>query len=91
MKRTNVLAASALAAFALALAGCDSAAENEVEQQAEAIDESAEAEAIEMEAFAAGAPNEAQIEQDAEAFAAEGEEIKDDLEDAADEMDETPQ
>ena len=89
--KTNIFAATAVAAFALGLAGCDSAAENEVEQQAEAIDESAEAEANEMEAFAAGAPDEGQIEQNAEAVAVEGEEIKDDLEDSADEMDDTPQ
>ena len=79
------------AALAFALAGCDSAAENEVEQTAEAIDESYEAEAALVEAQEAGGPSEAAAEQQADALRKEGEEIKDHLEDEADELDSTPQ
>ena len=46
------------AVVALALAGCDSQAENEVELQAEAIDEAAEGQARMTEAFGQGGPNE---------------------------------
>ncbi|WP_126173146.1 hypothetical protein [Altericroceibacterium xinjiangense] len=81
-----------LTSFAsLALAACDSQAENEVEQQATALDEAAEADAEMMEAFAQGAPDEQAVERKAEAVAQEGEQLKDSLENAADEMDETPQ
>ncbi|OYW44743.1 MAG: hypothetical protein B7Z08_08225 [Sphingomonadales bacterium 32-68-7] len=87
----NKLAITATAILGLALAGCDSAAENEVEQTAEAIDESYEAEADLVEAQEAGGPNEAAAESQADALRAEGEEIKDTLEDEADELDSTPQ
>jgi hypothetical protein len=84
-------ALSALAAYGLALAGCDSQAENEVEQTAEALDESYEAEADLTEAMEAGGPNEEAAEAKADALRAEGEELKDNLEDDADDMDSTPQ
>ena len=79
------------AAVALALAGCDSQAENEVELQAEAIDEAAEGEARVTEAFGQGGPNEEAANDAAVNMAEEGEETKDNLEDMADEMDEAPQ
>jgi nitrous oxide reductase accessory protein NosL len=88
MKKPALLAAIA---FGLALAACDSAAENQVEQTATAIDESYEAEADLVESMEAGGPNERAAERQADALRAEGEQIKDDLEDAADEMDRTPQ
>jgi len=80
-----------LAAGGLALAACDSQAENEVEQTAEALDESYEAEADLTEAVEAGGPNEEAAEAEADALREEGEELKDNLEDEADAMDSTPQ
>ena len=79
------------AAAGLALAGCDSQAENEVEEQAEAIDEAYEADADLEEAMTAGGPDDAAGAAKADALRETGEETKDQLEDAADEMDETPQ
>ena len=90
-KLARSAALSALAAGALALAACDSQAENEVEQTAEALDESYEAEADLVEAMEAGGPNEEAAETRADALREEGEELKDDLENSADEMDRTPQ
>ena len=79
------------AALGFALAGCDSRAENEVEEQAEAIDEAYEADADLEEAMTDGGPEEAAGEAKADELRETGEETKDQLEDAADEMDETPQ
>lgn len=87
----NKLAIAAAAALGLSLAACDSAAENEVEKTAEAIDESYEAEANLVEAQDAGGPSEAAAEKQADALRKEGEQIKDHLEDEADELDSTPQ
>lgn len=80
-----------LAAASVALAACDSAAENQVEETATAIDESYEAEADLVESMEAGGPNEDAAEQEADALREEGEELKDQLEDDADDMDATPQ
>jgi len=80
-----------LAAGGLALAACDSQAENEVEQTAEALDESYEAEADLTEAMEAGGPNEEAAEAKADALREEGEELKDRLENEADAMDSAPQ
>ena len=73
------------------LAGCDSQAENEVEETATAIDEADEAQADLIEAVEAGGPNEEAAEVQADAIRERGEETKDQLEDAADEMDPEPQ
>lgn len=81
----------AVAAGGLALAGCDSQAENEVEQTATAIDESYEAEADLVEGMEAGGPNEEAAEVQADALREKGEETKDRLEDDADDMDALPQ
>src|SRR5690606_24097732 len=90
MMNKLALAATA-AAFGLTLAACDSQAENQVEQQAEAIDEAYEADADLEEAMTAGSSDEATGEATADAMREQGEETKDNLEDAADEMDATPQ
>ena len=82
---------TAVAATGFALAGCDSQAENEVEKTATAIDESYEAEADLVESVEAGGPNEKAAEQQADALRERGEDIKDGLEDEADEMDAAPQ
>lgn len=82
---------TAVAATGFALAGCDSKAENEVEQQAKAIDESYEADADLEEAMTKGGPEEKAGEQRADAMREKGEQIKDHLEDEADELDKTPQ
>jgi len=81
----------AVAASGLAIAGCDSQAENEVEEQATAIDEAYEADAKLEEAMTDNGPDDAAGEARADELRETGEETKDDLEDAADEMDATPQ
>lgn len=78
-------------AGALALAACDSQAENEVEEQAKAIDESYEAEADVVESLTENTPEEKAGEAKADALREQGEETKDRLEDEADEMDAAPQ
>ncbi|MXP15419.1 hypothetical protein GRI44_11725 [Altererythrobacter confluentis] len=75
---------SSVAAMSLGLAACDSAAENQMEDEATAIDEAAEAQADNMEA--AGA-SEAAVE----AVEEQGEETKDAMEEQADNMDAAPQ
>jgi hypothetical protein len=82
---------AAVAASGLALAGCDSKAENEVEEQATAIDEAYEADADLEEALTEGGPDEAAGEARADALREKGEETKDRLEDEADELDAAPQ
>ena len=89
MKKLAIFAVAAAAGFALA--GCDSQAENEVEEQATAIDEAYEADAELEEAMTEGGPEEAAGEDAADALRETGEETKDELEDAADEMDAAPQ
>lgn len=89
MKKATALLTAAT--MGLALSACDSTAENEVEQQAEAIDEAAEADAEMMRAFGESAPDEEAIDAEADIVEEEGEETKDHLEDMADEMDDTPQ
>ena len=89
MKKLAIFAAVAATGFALA--GCDSEAENQVEQTATAIDEADEAQADLVEAMEEGGPNEEAAEAQADAIRERGEETKDELEDAADEMDATPQ
>jgi outer membrane murein-binding lipoprotein Lpp len=74
----------------LVLSGCDSAAQKEVKQQADAIDESYEAQADLTEAIAAGSPNEAQARNEAKALRNEGERTKDHLENIAKELDDAP-
>ena len=88
MKKLAIFAATAAA---LALAACDSEAENQVEETATAIDEADEAQADLVEAMEAGGPNEEAAEIQADAIRERGEETKDRLEDAADEMDPEPQ
>ena len=80
-----------IATACLTLAACDGAAENQVEQTAEAIDESYEAEADINRALADGTPQEAAVDEGADRLEAEGEAIKDDLEDQADDLDTAPQ
>ena len=87
----NRMIFTAVAATGFALAGCDSKAENEVEEQATAIDEAYEADANLEEAITEGGPEEKAGEQKADALRAKGEDIKDHLEDEADEMDAAPQ
>ena len=87
MKTFRILGASALFASAMALAACDSAQENAMEDQAEAIDENAEAQADAMRDSADGTAMEDAVESRADAIEAQGEDTKDAMEDAADETD----
>ena len=87
----NKLAIVAAASLGFSTVACDSQAENQVEETATAIDESYEAEADIVESIEEGGPNEEAAEAQADALREQGEEIKDDLEDAADDMDATPQ
>ncbi len=80
-----------IAGLGLSLAACDSQAENQVEETATAIDEADEAEADLVEAMEEGGPNEEAAEVQADAIRERGEETKDELEEAADDMDATPQ
>jgi len=78
MNKMRLLSATAVLAFGMSLAACDSAAENEVESQAEAIDEMAETQADAIEEVDPAA---------AEMIEDSGEETKDAMEDSADAMD----
>ena len=89
MKKLAIFASAAT--LGLALAACDSEAENQVEETATAIDEADEAQADLIESMEAGGPNEQAAEEQADAIRERGEETKDELEDAADQMDATPQ
>lgn len=89
MKNLAIIATATGLTFALT--ACDSQAENQVEETATAIDEADEAQADLLEAMEAGGPNEDAAEVQADAIRERGEENKDELEDAADEMDATPQ
>ena len=89
MKKLAVFASAAT--LGLTLAACDSEAENQVEETATAIDEADEAQADLIESMEAGGPNEQAAEEQADAIRERGEETKDELEDAADQMDATPQ
>ena len=89
MNKRTILAAVAATGFAMA--GCDSQAENEVEEQAQALDEAYEADAELEEAMTEGGPDEKAGEARADQLRETGEETKDRLEDEADEMDATPQ
>jgi hypothetical protein len=87
MKNIRLFAAAAVVVPALTLAACDSAPENAVEDQAEAIDEAAEAQADSVRDAADGTAMEDSAEATADAIEAEGEATKDAMEDQADEMD----
>lgn len=82
--------AGGLLAVGLALAGCDSQAQKEVKEQAQAVDKSYEAEADLKEAIAAGSPNVAAAHNQAEALRNEGEKTKDHLIAEAKELDKVP-
>ena len=79
----KLIGAASVAALGLALAACESPAENEMEEQAEIIDDQSEMRADELE--------DAGLEQPAEIVEERGEEVADMLEDRADQMDEAPQ
>jgi len=80
------LAIVPLSVLALSLAGCDSPAQEQVDQQAEAIDKSYEAQADVVESLAEGAPEADQqaAEKRADALRDKGEDIKDELKESAD-------
>jgi len=84
--RTFAIVMGAAALGLVAACSNDTPAENEVEKQAEAIDEAYEADAKVQEAFAEGSPNEEQLKEGADALREKGEDIKDDLKREADEM-----
>ena len=88
MNRHPGLIGAAMAAFALS--ACDSQAQEEIDQQAKAIDKSYEAEAALTEAVAAGGPNEAAAHNKAEALRDTGEAMKDHLMAEADTLDDVP-
>ncbi|GEM_PF-1342706 len=91
-KGFNIALAAPLLVAGLALTGCKTEAQREVDQQAEAIDDSYEAEADLREAIAAGAPNAVQNEarNQAEALREQGERTKDHLQNMAKELKEVP-
>jgi septal ring factor EnvC (AmiA/AmiB activator) len=77
-------------ALGLALAGCQSKAEKEVDQQAEAIDKSYQAQADLKDALAPTASNAAELRNEADALRAQGEKTEAHLKNMADELDEVP-
>jgi predicted component of type VI protein secretion system len=81
-----------LVAAGIALAGCQSQAQKEVDQQAKAIDKSYEAEADLKEAVAAGAPKAVRVavHDKAEDLRNEGEATKDHLQAEAKELGKVP-
>ena len=81
---------ASLAALGLLTAGCDSKAQKEIKEQAKAIDKSYDAQADLMEARAASAPNEAVVDARADVVRAQGEQIKDHLDNLADGMETKP-
>ena len=87
----RTMAAGAVLAAGLALGACDSEAEDQTEDLAEAVDESYEAEADMVSTMEQGGPNEDAALGRADQLREEGEQIKDDLENSADEMDDTLQ
>ncbi|RKF22538.1 hypothetical protein D6851_04790 [Altericroceibacterium spongiae] len=85
MKKIAMFAAAA--AMGLGLAACDSAAENNMEDQADAVEDQADATA---DAMTEGDVSEA-TEEKADAIEDAGEAKADAMEDAADDMDADPQ
>ncbi len=84
--RKTLAQATVLGTLALAVAGCsETPAQEEVNDQAEAIAESYDAQADLVEAQAENGPNEAIAEEKADALREEGEQIEDHLKDMADE------
>lgn len=90
--RSTWIFAAPLLVTGLAISGCQSKAQKEVDQQAKAIDKSYEAQAQLTEAVAAGAPNSVQAaaENKADALRAEGEKTKDHLQSMAKELNDVP-
>lgn len=76
--------ALALGAMGFALAGCQSKAEEEVYEKAEAISESYDAEAKLLEARAKNAPDEERAEREADELRKEGDAIEKQLKEDAD-------
>lgn len=75
-----------VALLGLTVGGCDSQAKKEVKEQAEAIDQSAKADADLMEARALGSPEANAVHNEAEALRNEGEQTKDHLKNIAGEL-----
>jgi len=82
----TLLKFGAIAALGLTLAACDSQAEKEIDQQAEAIDESYEAQADVVEAMGKGSPDEEAAKQQADQLRKQGEQTEEHLKDMAKEL-----
>jgi outer membrane PBP1 activator LpoA protein len=82
----------ALGALAIGLAACngETEAQEEIDEKAEAIEASYDAEAQLIEAQAENAPDEKQAEDQADAVRAEGDKAADHLKEMGDELDEGP-
>lgn len=81
---------AAFATLALGLAGCDSQAQKEVKQQADAIDKADEAKANLIDSIAATSSNAAAMHNEADAIRAQGEATKDRLKNEANHLDDKP-
>ncbi len=79
----KLIATASAAALGLALAACDSPAENQMEDQADAVEDQADMRADQLE--------DAGMDQQADMVEERGEEKADMMEDQADDMDATPQ
>lgn len=79
----TLLTLGAVATLGLGLAGCDSKAEKEVNRQAEAIDESYEAQADVVEAMGKGSPDEEAAKKQAEELRKQGDQTEKHLKEMA--------
>ena len=85
---TKIAMIAGATALAWSLGGCsdDTKAENEVEAQAEAIDDAYEADAKVQDAFAENAPDEQAQHDAADRLREQGDQVRQDLKEQADEM-----
>jgi hypothetical protein len=91
VKSCIVTASSGILVLSAAACSDDTEAQKQIREQAEAIDQSYEAEADLEEALADGGPNEEAIDEYADALREKGERTEDQLKDAAKELGDVPQ
>jgi len=86
MRKLAMIAGATTLALGVSACSNDTPAENQVEAQAEAIDDAYEADADLQESLAQGAPDEKAQEAQADALREKGDEVREDLKQEADEM-----
>jgi hypothetical protein len=86
MRKLAMIAGACTLALGAISCSDDTPAENQVERQAEAIDEAYEADADLQESLAQGAPDEKAQEEQADQLREQGDAVREDLKQQADEM-----